>query len=296
MRLFVLGSAKSWHVQELLAGARRLGHEAQGVDFCRLRARLGNGGRTLAAAATDLMEADAVLVRGVPAGNLEQIVFRMDALHQLEAAGVPVINPARAIETCVDKYLATARLAAAGLPVPRTIVCEALEDGLAAFEELGGDVVIKPLFGSEGRGILRATSEALAYRILWTLFKLPTILYLQEFVPHPGHDVRAFVIGDRVVAAMKRSASGDFRTNVAQGGKFEPYSLPAAWSDLARRAAAAVGALVAGVDLLPDERGEPLVVEVNSAPGFRALAETTPLDLPAAIMAFAAGRARSVGR
>ncbi len=108
----------------------------------------------------------------MPPGSLEQVVFRMDALGRLEAAGATVINPPRAIECAVDKYLTTARLAAAGLLVPRTVACQTVEDAMAAFELLGGDVVIKPLFGSEGRGITRLQDEALAERAFRLLVQL----------------------------------------------------------------------------------------------------------------------------
>ena len=103
-----------------------------------------------------------LLVRTMPPGSLEQVVFRMDLLGRLEAAGQRVVNPAKAIEAAVDKYLTTARLQAAGLKVPRTYVCQTVDDGSAAFAALGGDVVIKPLFGAEGRGIARLCDEAVA--------------------------------------------------------------------------------------------------------------------------------------
>ena len=106
--------------------------------------------RRLAAQTPPLADCDAVLVRTMPPGSLEQVVFRMDLLHRLMAGGVRVLNPPRAVEVCVDKYLATALLDAAGLPVPHTIVCQHADAALEAFTALGGDVVVKPLFGSEG--------------------------------------------------------------------------------------------------------------------------------------------------
>lgn len=284
VKLAILGTKGSWHVERLTAAATRLGIEAQAVDFRKLVASLGPADCALELDGFDLMGVRGALVRGIPAGSLEQVVFRMDALHRLEAAGIKVINSARSIEACVDKYLATARLQGQGLPIPRTIVCEGLEEAMAAFHRLGGDVVVKPLFGSEGRGILRAETEALAYRIFWTLFKLQSILYVQEFVEHPGYDLRLFVLGKRVAAGMKRYAAHDFRTNVAQGGSFEAYVPNAEVEELAIRAAAAVGAEIAGVDLLTGPDHRPLVLEVNSTPGFQALAQTTEVDIAAAIL------------
>src|SRR5437588_613694 len=144
MRLAILSSGPGWHVQDLQRAAAALGHAAQAVDFRRVSAGVGAAGDPLAGF-------DAVLVRTMPPGSLEQVVFRMDVLHRLRAGGVPVLNPPAAVEACVDKYLATARLAAAGLPVPPTVACQDADAALDAFARLGGDVVVKPLFGSEGR-------------------------------------------------------------------------------------------------------------------------------------------------
>src|SRR5205807_5360856 len=131
-------------------------------------------------------EFEAVLVRTMPPGSLEQVVFRMDLLHSLEAKGISVLNPARSVEICVDKYLATARLEAAGIRVPPTIVCQHADAALEAFRVLGGDVVLKPLFGSEGRGMVRVSDPEMAWRTLRTLERTQCVLYLQQFIPHPG--------------------------------------------------------------------------------------------------------------
>lgn len=293
MRFAILGTNGSWHAEKLLQAGRDLGHEMSLVDFQRLTARISSHESTLECDGIDLMTFDGVLVRGVPAGTLEQVVFRMDALHRLESAGVRVLNSPRAIETCVDKYLATARLQSAGIPVPRTIVCEGMEEALGAFEQLGRNVVVKPIFGSEGRGILRADTEAIAYRVFWTLFKMQAVLYVQEYIAHPGHDIRALVVGGKVLASMKRSSGTDFRTNVAQGGSYASFVLSEEWEEWALRAASAVGAEVAGVDLLPDAAGKPLVLEVNSTPGFKALSQTTRQDIPREIVRCLAERGLS---
>ena len=117
----------------------------------------------------DLTAADGVLVRMMPPGSLEQVVFRMDALHRVAAAGVPVLNPPRAVEAAVDKYLTLALLEAAGLPVPPTWAGQGVTDALTAFDALGGDVVVKPLFGSEGRGLIRISDKELAWRTFHAL-------------------------------------------------------------------------------------------------------------------------------
>jgi ribosomal protein S6--L-glutamate ligase len=234
-----------------------------------------------------------VLVRTMPPGSLEQVVFRMDVLHRLHAAGVTVLNPPRVVETCVDKYLASALLEAAGLCVPPTVVCQHADAALEAFAALGGDVVVKPIFGSEGRGMVRVSDPDLAWRTFRTLERTQSVLYVQQYVRHPGWDLRAFVIGGRVVAAMRRYACDDWRTNVAQGGRAEVVRLDAEQQRLALEAAAAVGAPVAGVDLLPGPAGQWYVLEVNAVPGWRALAPVAGVDIPVLLLEFLARQCRS---
>src|SRR5205823_550138 len=190
----------------------------------------------------------------------------------------------KAVEVCVDKYLTTARLAAAGLPVPVTCVCQDTDAALEAFASLGGDIILKPLFGSEGRGMMRITDPDLAWRTFRTLERLQCVLYLQRTIQHPGWDLRAFVIGGKVIAAMRRRSQGGWRTNVAQGGTGEPVRLTDEEEALAVRAAEVVGATVAGVDLLPGPEGERYLLEVNAVPGWRALAPLTGVDVAARLL------------
>jgi ribosomal protein S6--L-glutamate ligase len=149
-------------------------------------------------------------------------------------------------------------------------------------------VVLKPLFGSEGRGMIRLTDPETAWRTFRTLERLQAVLYLQRFIAHPGWDLRVLVVGGRVVTAMRRHANGDWRTNVAQGGKGEAVSPSLEEAHLAVAAAEAVGAHVAGVDLLPGSAGEWYVLEVNAVPGWRALAQVTGLDVAALLIRFVA--------
>jgi len=283
----VLAAEDGWHVRDLRRAADRLGVRLESAPFPTVTGRVGiDGAARIEAGGVDLTATEAVLVRTMPPGSLEQVVFRMDALHRLEAAGVRVINPPRAVEAAVDKYLALAKLEAAGLPVPSTWAGESARAALEAFEALGGDVVVKPLFGSEGRGLVRVSDPELARRAFHTLERLNTILYLQEFISSPGHDVRVFVARGRALGAVRRaSGNGDWRTNVAVGGRLEPIGLEPAVERLALRAAEAVGAVVAGIDLLFDTgRGRRVVLEVNAAPGWRSFARTTTIDVASAVL------------
>ena len=282
MRIAILSGGDGWHVRDLQRAAVAQEYVAEAVDFRRLFTSVAAGAEALAGF-------DVVIVRTMPPGSLEQVVFRMDLLHRLQARGVRVLNSPRALETCVDKYLATAYLEAAGLRVPPTIVCQHADAALEAFTALGGDVVVKPLFGSEGRGMMRISDPELAWRTFRTLEQMRSILYLQQFVRHPGWDLRVFVLDGNVLAAMRRVARGDWRTNVAQGGNGETVALSSVQRDLAVRAAAALGAAAAGVDLLPGPDGEWYVLEVNAVPGWRALAPVAGVDIAAALVCSATG-------
>jgi RimK family alpha-L-glutamate ligase len=284
MHLALLSSGTGWHVADLVRAAAELGHSAQPVDFRRLSAGVAAGPAPLAGI-------DAVIVRTMPPGSLEQVVFRMDLLQAVAARGVPILNSPRALESCVDKYLATARLAAAGLPVPPTVVCQNADSALEAFTELGGDVVVKPVFGSEGRGMVRIGDPELAWRTFRTLERTGSVLYLQQVIRHPGWDLRVFVLAGRVLGCMRRHARGtDWRTNVAQGGVGESVRIEPAQEELALRASAVLEAEAAGVDLMPGPAGTWYVIEVNAVPGWRALAPVTGIDVAAAMVQHVAGR------
>jgi RimK family alpha-L-glutamate ligase len=226
---------------------------------------------------------EAVIVRGIPRGSLEQVIFRVDALHALEAGGVTCVNGPRAIERTVDKFLASALLARAGVSTPRTIACERVEDALEAFEELGGDVIVKPLFGSMGAGMTRVDDPDVAYRVFHALSLERAVYYLQETLPHDGRDLRALVVGGRVLAAIERVGSG-WRANLARGARARATELTAEQERLCVEAAEVLGADHAGVDLLRAADGREYVLELNTIPGWRGLQEATGADVAAALV------------
>jgi ribosomal protein S6--L-glutamate ligase len=285
VRLAVLASPESWYARDL-ARAAAGDHEVVTLPFSSMAAAIdAAGGVCIMAGGRALAEFDAVLVRTMPPGSLEQVVFRMDCLLRHEAAGGVVINPARAVEAAVDKFLTSAKLAAAGLVTPRTICCQTADEALAAFEQLGGDVVLKPLFGSEGRGITRLNDEALAQRAFKMLAQLGAVLYLQEFVPHEGSDIRLLVIGERILA-MRRRNPLDWRTNISRGAAAEPLVPDDSLVEIARRAAAAVDAPIAGVDVLPSRDGRQYTLEVNAVPGWKGLAKAHRIDVARMVLEF----------
>lgn len=288
LRFALLGEPTGWHVGRLATAIRARGHEAKVVRWGELAAEIaGDGGESFMPDA--IGRADLVVVRGMPGGSLEEVIFRMDLLGRLVRHGTPVINSPRSLEVAIDKYLSLARMAEAGIPVPRTIVAQDAAGIEHAWNALGGDAVVKPIFGSRGRGIERLTSrEQLAPYLEAARRPAPgaafptAVCYLQEFVRHPGWDVRVLLVGDRAFA-MRRVSSEDWRLNVSRGARAEPFLPPADWVDLARRAAAAVGAELAGVDLLPMPDGRAFVVEVNAVPGWRGLEGAVGEDIAAVV-------------
>lgn len=262
-------------------------------DFPSLAARVGLKPLVSADGADLLRDLRAIIVRPIGRGSLEEIVFRMDLLHRLERLGMYVLNSPAAIERSVDKYYALTLLDEAGLPVPRTIVTESAHGALEAFHELGGDVVVKPIFGSRGIGSTRVSDHDVAERIFRALDFNHQVPYLQEFVPHGNHDVRVFVLGSRVSASMRRVADS-WKTNVSLGAKPEAYRPPGNVKELALEAAETIGCEVAGVDILETDDG-PLIIELNSQPGWKGLQSVTEENIADEIVDYVLHRVRGRG-
>ena len=228
---------------------------------------------------------DAVLVRSVGAGTFEAVTRRLGVLHALRELSVPVWNSARAIERCVDKSMTTFLLKRAGLPTPPTFAVEGLADAqmIAERELPRTPLVLKPLFGSQGRGI----------RLIRTLADLPSpeevddTYYLQHYVERAGPpfaDYRVFVCAGRVVDMMIRRGN-DWVTNIQRGAipEIVPASMRQRLSAMAIAAAAAVEADFAGVDILPAADGTLQVVEVNSMPAWAGLQTVAQADIASTI-------------
>ncbi|MEN3608983.1 RimK family alpha-L-glutamate ligase [Plantactinospora sp. ZYX-F-223] len=242
----------------LLTALRRGGHAAEVLDTNALhRAASGPAG-----------PGGLVLNR-----EIGQVRARY-AATMLEAAGMTVVNSAAAVQTCGDKWLTSLALARAGLPAPRTVLAASPAAAGEAAAELGFPVVLKPLIGSWGRLVTRVRDAEEAATVLEHVAAQPSpqaqVVYLQEYVDKPGHDLRALVVRGEVVAAMRRYAD-DWRTNVSRGGRSEPCVLDPDTEKLAVRAAEATGADIAGVDLAEDRAGAVLVLEVNHRVEFAGL-------------------------
>lgn len=266
-----------WHARVLRKAFTALGARAVPLDLaaCRIETAVAHGLRLPGFGAR---LPDAVLVRTLSGGSFEAVTLRLGVLHALSALDVPVWNSARAIERCVDKSMTSFLLARAGLPTPATWACESREAAAAIVQGEGGLFALKPLFGSQGRGL----------QLIHNAENLPApidvaggVYYLQRYVgvDRGGfHDFRVMVSQGAAVGAMMRH-SAHWVTNVKRGGKPVAAMADGAMKDLAVAAAAAVRADFAGVDIIIDDEGRPTVIEVNSMPAWSGLQRTMPIDI-----------------
>lgn len=267
----------AWCSSRLLRAFRRKAADPIAMSFSDLTARVGMESQVALEELDLTKELGAMLVRPIGRGSLDEVIFQMDTLHKLSRCGLPVINHPSAIEKAVDKYYALSLLDEKRIPVPRTVVTESVSEALAAFKTFGGEAVVKPVFGSRGIGASRISDVDVAERVFRTLRFYRHVIYVQEFVPHGKRDIRTFVVGGKVVAAMYR-VSDSWKTNVSQGATPVKANLVADTEKLALRAAEAVGCEIAGVDLMEGDTGL-LVNEVNSQPGWRGLQSTTKVNI-----------------
>jgi [lysine-biosynthesis-protein LysW]--L-2-aminoadipate ligase len=216
------------------------------------------------------------------------------ALSVLETWGIPTVNTFEVADVCGNKLLTTMRLIRDGVPSPRTRLAFTPESALAAVEALGYPAVLKPLVGSWGRLISRVNDRDAAESILEHKDVLGTymhsIYYIQEYIPKPGRDIRAFVVGDETIGAIYRY-SDHWITNTARGGKATKCEVTPALNDLCVRAARAVGGGVVAIDVLEAPEGL-LVIEVNYTMEFRNSIDTTGVNIPGRVVDYALGVAK----
>ncbi|MBU7024621.1 MAG: RimK family alpha-L-glutamate ligase [Theionarchaea archaeon] len=278
----IIASELDWNVRELMREITDRGSECAVVPITEFLAQVSGTHRVTW---RDLImdDMDAVFVRWVPGGSAEQVVFRMDVLHRLENLGITVINPSKGIEQCADKYYTCSLLEDAGIPTPQTVCTEQYQEAMDAFDELG-DVVVKPLFGSQGIGVMRIQDRDLAHRLFRILDYGNCVFYIQKFIPHENEDYRAFVVGDEVISSMRRKG-GSWKTNFARGASVEKVSLSSEVVEMAITASRVLGCQYAGVDILPGP-DEDYVIEVNSIPGWKGLQSVTDFCIAEKIVTY----------
>jgi RimK family alpha-L-glutamate ligase len=283
----ILTDTPGWHGRRLQRAfaAMNVGTVLASLSDCRIDLDANRWGIVIPGCESRLP--DAVLVREIAAGTFEQVTLRLGLLHALAEHGVPVCNSARAIERSVDKSMTSMLLRKASVPTPPTWVSEqapAARATLLRETARGHRVVAKPLFGSQGKGL----------RLLGAGEELPDadacggVFYLQRYVP-ADRDYRVFVIGGEPVATMARRGTG-WVHNVALGAQCEAVEGNAALGEIAVRAVAAIGMDYAGVDVICDEHGALLVIEVNGIPAWRGLQSVASVDIAAALVRHVATR------
>ncbi|MHA1338570.1 MAG: ATP-grasp domain-containing protein [Promethearchaeota archaeon] len=220
---------------------------------------------------------DIVLSRGIGIKHTKKIFFRIDLYRAMELLGIPVINPPICLELATNKMLTSLILHKNGILTPDTVVCERYTDALDAFELLGNDVVFKPMYGAKGVGVTRINNKNFAEFFFYNVEKLGEPYYIQKYIEHGNKDIRAFVIGEEVIASMERIGPS-WKTNVFQGAKGKSLKLPEHIKEICIKAAKLVHAKIAGVDLIESKEGL-YVIEVNAVPGFIELQKTTKINI-----------------
>lgn len=280
MLIGLVTDSMDWHARQLITALSWRGVETVPVQLsaCGMATASASGlhmdgfSKTLP---------DAVVVRTMSGGTFEAVTLRLGVLHALRELGVTVWNDARAIERCVDKSMTSFLLARAGIPTPETWATESYEQAhaIAERETMEGPLVLKPLFGSQGRGL----------KLVQKPDDLPTteetpgrVYYLQRFigVKRRGgyHDFRILVVQGRIVAAMRRH-SNYWITNIKRGGRPVPVVINDEMKTLALQAATAVGANFVGVDIVYGTDDRPAVLEVNSMPAWSGLQKVTAVNI-----------------
>ena len=293
-RIAIMTDETGWHTRQLQAALRARGAVGRCLDLadCRIDTQHAWHGLVLPGYGSALP--DAVLVRGIAGGTFEQVTKRLGVLHALREFGVPVYNDARAIERSVDKSMTSLLLHAAGIPTPPTWATEshAQAHQIVMRESAAGHaLVLKPLFGSQGKGLQLVGKVGGVHHAVPVLKKgYGELAYLQRFIPpladdgEPGFDWRVLVIGGKAVTAMRR-VSAHWVHNVAQGAACHAAPLTPELAHIAERAALALEMDYAGVDLMPSSGAQAIqVIEVNGVAAWRGLQRVTRFNIARALV------------
>lgn len=277
-------NVNNWATAGLIDAIKAKGHTPKPFRLPDIAAQIPNKFTYLDE--EDVSNMDGVLVRTIGFGTGDQITFRISLLEHFEDAGIYVMNPAYSFRRAKDKYATLTALNKAGIHVPRTYIGENLEAAIAFADEVG-DVIIKPLIGARGMGMIRAEHRELTYRAMKFIHQLGQVLYVQELVQKPDRDIRAFVIGGEVIGAMYRyipkGVEGEWRTNIHGGGEAQVTELTSEYIECALKTAEVLNLDYTGVDIIESPDG-PCVIEANAAPSWSALSRVTGIDVASLIV------------
>ena len=283
MNLGILSrSSRAYSTRRLREAAVERGHKVRVYDTLKFSMILEKREPDLHYRHRKLPELDGV----VPRIGASITFYGLAVVQQFEQMGIHVVNSSLAIARSRDKLRSMQLLSRHDIGIPPTVFVRDKDDILPGIRRIGGcPVIIKVLEGTQGIGVILAESEKMAEAIIQTLQSAKQNVLIQKFVKESeGRDVRAFVVGDRVIAAMRRKAQpGEFRSNVHRGGSTELVKLDATYENTAIRAAQIMGLRMAGVDMLESSEG-PKVLEVNSSPGLEGIEKATGHDIAGAII------------
>lgn len=290
MNILILSRKNYYSTRRLRDTARRLGHSVKVIDpFSKLQVTShkpasSSGGSQVTKPKTVV----------IPRIGVIGIEYSLNLIRHFESRGIPVINSSRAINLTKDKFASLEVLKRRGLPVPKTFMIRSMRLLERVIKQSGGlPVVIKPLRGSQGVGVILAKRMKTVKSILKSAWEVDYDIIIQQFIPESrGQDIRILVVGGKVIAAMRRyPPKDDFRSNIHQGGRAELIELSPLHKKMALRAVKTLGLQLAGVDMIESRHG-PLIVEVNTSPGFEGLEAVTGIDIARRIIDFATHFAR----
>ncbi len=277
-------NVNNWATKSLIEAIEVKGHIPKPFRLPDVSAQLPNKFTYLED--EDISDMDGVLVRTIGFGTGDQITFRISLLEHFEDTGIYVMNPAYSFRRAKDKYATLTALHKGGIKVPKTYIGENLEAAIDFVDKVG-DVIVKPLIGARGMGAIRAEHRELTYRAMKFIHQLGQVLYVQEVIEKPNRDIRAFVIGGKLIGAMYRyipdGVDGEWRTNVHGGGKAELTKLTPEYEECAIKTAEILKLDYTGIDIIESTEG-PCVIEANAAPSWSALSRVTGIDVASLII------------
>lgn len=276
--LIVIGRSYDANNKQLRFACRKLVGKTFLARIMNMSASISNEGSHFWLGYREIENIDLCFFRSFGAGSYEQIVRRFSLMRHLEKTGTLVINSADALLTARDKYSTISSLADAGFRVPETYVTESAHWAYRKTVKLN-QMVCKPLIGSLGFGAMKFEDADLAFNAYKTLETLGLPIYVQEYLENPRRDIRAFVIGDKVIGAMHRIAGkGNWKANIALGNKPKPLQLSGELEDLAIKAVKVLSLFYAGVDILETKDGA-VILEVNGSPSWQGLRRVSGINV-----------------
>jgi len=276
--MIVYGRALDENNKQLYRTCKKLIGKSILARIMDLSAYVGPDGSRIWHGDKELGHMDLCFLRSFGPGSFEQVTKRVSMMEHLELSGTLMVNSTQACRRARDKYSTVCTLARAGLPIPSTYITEMAHWAYRASKGFK-QVIYKPITGSLGFGSMKFDSVDLAFNAYATLERLGQPLYVQEYLEKPGRDIRAFVLGGRVIASIYRVAQPtEWKTNVAQGAQAEPIQLPPKLEKLAIEAAKVLGLLYAGVDIMEDGK-KAVILEVNGSPSWQGLQKATGVNV-----------------